>query len=45
MLLRALAMLSARIGFVNLPGVCSFFLIDPNDFLKLVRCPQLYSKE
>lgn len=39
MLQRALGMLSALMEPVNWPGVCSFFPIYFNDFLKLVRCP------
>lgn len=44
MLPKALAMLSALMEPVNPPGICSFYPVHPNDFLKLVRCPQLYSK-
>lgn len=44
MLPRALDMLSALMEPVDPPGIRSFFPIHPNDFLKLARCPQLYSK-
>lgn len=43
---RALAILSALMELVvNGPGVWCFFPLYLNDFLRLVRCPQRYSKE